>query len=144
MSHVCGEISFLVWMIPCPLLDSKSLPALGCCAGQLQVPTIPSTNALVFRNPHFPQLIFKKNHMHAHPCFYLSLRKKIKRGEKRLLQDISIHLFSESNLFCIVKSENMVRVTLHARDTSYNVYLYPHISNLLHVFMITNLYPLHL
>lgn len=98
MSRACGEISLLVWMIFCPFLVSKSSPALGCCAGQLQAPTIPSPNPLMFRNPHFPQLIFKKNHMDAHPCFYLSVRKNKKRGEEVSTGDFYPPLLTEQSL----------------------------------------------
>lgn len=75
-------------MISCPFVDSRSPPdvsslltnpALRCSGGQLQPPAIPGPTPLMSRNLHFPQLIFKRNHLHAHPCFYFSLRKKIKR-----------------------------------------------------------------
>lgn len=138
-------------MISCPFVDSRSPPdvsslltnpALRCSGGQLQPPAIPGPTPLVSMNLHFPQLIFKRNHLHAHPCFSFLLRKKIKRGEKRLLHDVSVHLFSLSSLFWTAGSENMVRATLHAGDMSYYTLIHT-FQTLSHIFssMITNLYP---
>lgn len=141
ISYTLGEIPLQVQLISCPmkifhfwrargLLGVSSLltnPTSGCGTGQLQPLAIICPTPLISRKPHLLQFNFEKNHLHAHPCFSFSLRKKIKRGEKSFLHNIYVlysHLFLLNNLFCPVGAETMIRKTLHARNMSYYTFFF--------------------